>query len=197
MLIGFNGGMGSGKSTAIKVLADHTDIPVTNVKFAAPLYEMQEMIYDRVKSVYQRPADFIKDRKLLQWLGTDWGRGTLGESIWTNLWRAEAERLTEISKFSEPLIIVCDDVRFDNEAEVVRALGGIIIKIEAERASSRTVSGIANHASEAGIKPELVDIVLQNNGTLEEFKSKILQIYWEQLVPAFSESGISPARRMN
>lgn len=168
MIIAFNGGMGSGKSTAIELIRGMTGLVLPNVKFAQPLYDMQEMIYGRISSVYQRPENFVKDRKLLQWLGTEWGRDTISKTIWIDIWRAEVERLEKLHK-----VVVCDDVRFENEAQTVKAMGGTVIKISALRGQDRTVSGIANHSSEAGLPNELVDYIVENNSTMEDYKNSL------------------------
>ncbi len=181
MIIGFNGGMGVGKTTAIEFLqktfsGEHNFIPVSNVKFAQPIYDMQEYVYDRIKSVYTRPPEFVKDRKLLQWLGTEWGRGSISESVWVDIWKA---RVKSILLETPSTIVVCDDVRFDNEALAVNALGGQIVKIDCNRTKERidTASGIQQHASEAGINPKLVDYEVSNNGTVREFQLAIRNLY--------------------
>lgn len=172
-LIGFNGGMGVGKSTAIEFLRASGDI-VSLVKFAQPLYDMQEYIYSRISSVYYLPSTFVKDRKLLQWLGTDWGRTTIRESIWVDLWKAEVRRIEKLYGG----LIVCDDVRFDNEADAVHSIGGTVVQIVADNAQGRitTANGIQNHSSESGINPRSVDFIIQNNGTLEEFKMSLCEL---------------------
>lgn len=171
MIIGLTGRMGTGKSTAINAIRKLKDLPYTpvfNVKFAAPLYEMQEHIYEMIKPVYKRPVDFIKDRKLLQWLGTEFGRNSISETIWVDLWTAEVRKLQSESPRS---IIVCDDVRFDNEAETVHKLGGHIVQIVSDKSDNRidTRAGLAQHASEAGINPKSVDYIVTNNETVLEF----------------------------
>lgn len=176
-IIGFTGGMGVGKSTAIEALRETYAGPVKLIKFAGPLYDMQEFIYGRIASVHKRPDNFIKDRKLLQWLGTDWGRSTISENIWADIWRAEvAEALN-----NPETIVVCDDVRFDNEAELVKSLGGIVVKITSDAASNRMVqsglTGISNHASEAGVSHKFLDFVLENNSTKESYLYSLSRLY--------------------
>jgi hypothetical protein len=176
-LIGFNGGMGSGKSTALEIIKSDCARKIVLVKFAQPLYDMQEYIYACIDSVITRGPDFVKDRKLLQWLGTDWGRG-LDKDLWIKIWEA---RVQEALNFYPDAIIVCDDVRFDNEAEIFKKLGGTIIKINSIRATERinTANGLTNHPSEAGIKLDYVDYVIENNGTLEEYKDSLSNLYRE------------------
>ena len=172
-IIGFHGKMGVGKSAAIEQLKGLISQPLALIKFAQPLYDMQEFIYTRICGVYTRPADFKKDRKLLQWIGTEWGRGQISQTLWIDLWRAEAERATASGR-----LVVCDDVRFDNEAEVIKRMGGIVVEIQSERASERinTAAGIAGHASEAGIRRELVAAIIENDGTIEDLKDSVTSL---------------------
>lgn len=177
MLIGFNGQMGSGKSTAIQALKDYVfPRDVTILKFAQPLYDMQEFIYRRINSVHERLDTFTKDRKLLQWLGTDWGRDTINPNLWVSIWETAVRDLRTWRK--DP-IIVCDDVRFDNEAEVLKALGGHIIKIERpdNTAHAQGGVGIVGHKSEAGVNPQFIDFTVLNNSTLESFESQLVECF--------------------
>jgi hypothetical protein len=178
MLIGFNGRMGVGKSTAIQLLKAISGREVINVKFAQPLYDMQEYIYGRIEGVYRRPADFLKDRKLLQWLGTEWGRESISKTLWVDIWKAEIEMRQYCNKDA---IIVCDDVRFENEAEILHKLGGKLVQIVADQSQERTVTGIANHASEAGIKADHIDYLIENNRTIEDFKNSLTYLYRRHL----------------
>lgn len=182
MLIGFTGGMGCGKSTAIKTLAAFTGEEPKLVKFAQPLYDMQEFIYERIGSVIKRDSSFIKDRKLLQWLGTDWGRDTISQDLWVSIWKAEVE---QVRTWHKNPIIVCDDVRFDNEAEVLKAMGGHIIKIVSNRAGDRinTQSGIANHKSEAGVSNNFLDYVVENHDTVAAFEERLVACFQELVDP--------------
>jgi len=177
-IIGFSGGMGVGKSTAIRALQDKVDSVIYNVKFAQPLYDMQEFIYNRIESVHQRHESFTKDRKLLQWLGTDWGRDTISKTLWVDIWKAEVASIVE--RFPEA-IIVCDDVRFDNEAEMLKSMGGVVIKITSAHSQNRidTTSGIKHHSSENGISASFVDCEIENNDTKYQFENKITEVYKE------------------
>lgn len=182
MLIGFNGGMGCGKSTAIQALKDFV-FPgeVHLVKFAQPLYDMQEFIYRRISSVHTRDESFIKDRKLLQWLGTEWGRG-LNEDLWVSIWKAQ---VLSIQADDPEAVIVCDDVRFDNEGETVKERGGHVIKIVSNRAADRinTQAGIANHKSEAGIDNKFLDFIVENNDTVAAFEERLVACFKELQAP--------------
>lgn len=172
-LLGFTGKMGSGKSTAIECLKEIQRLPVINIKFAQPLYDMQEMIYRRISTVYEKPAGFIKDRKLLQFLGTEWGRNTIRETLWLDIWSQSARQYE-----NKNAIVVCDDVRFDNEAKLIKSLGGSIVLIKSTETDNRidTRTGIANHVSEVGVDLNLVDYIVENNDTIDDLRGSILDV---------------------
>lgn len=180
MIIAFNGNMGVGKSTAINVLKDDLALKTVVIKFAQPIYDMQEMIYRRISPVYDRPADFIKDRKLLQWLGTDWGRSTISESLWVDIWKSSAAKA-----IAAGYTVICDDVRFDNEAETIKSLNGTIINIVSNKSHDRinVNAGLKNHPSESGINEDFIDYRVENNGTLEDFSRVLNKIYKQILTP--------------
>lgn len=164
--------MGSGKSTAVKAIASQFN-SYSLVKFAQPLYDIQEMVYARVEDVYKRPADFVKDRKLLQWLGTDWGR-SLDQELWVKLWKSQVNSL-----LSDVDVIVCDDLRFDNEAEAIKSYtNSVIIKLVRDNNVSHAQGGegIKAHASEAGIDNKFVDYKIDNNGSLGQYEEKLLNV---------------------
>lgn len=166
-LLGLTGAMGSGKTTATRIISEHTNQPIVTLKLAQPLYDLQDLIYKAIEPIYPKPKDFIKDRKLLQLLGTDWGRNTIDPDLWVKLWKL---RLAEYA--DKKVIVIVDDVRFDNEAQVIKDLGGKIIKIVSNRQNGTidNGTGIKNHATEQGISKSLLDAEVPNSGTLEEFE---------------------------
>lgn len=97
-------------------------------------------------------------RQLMQRLGTEVMRDLYGTDVWV-------EHLA--NRIAHPNVVVAD-ARFDNEAEWVKETGGELFEIRRE--------GIANgfgsaHVSEAGVNPEFVTAVINNNGaSLEEFR---------------------------
>jgi hypothetical protein len=96
-------------------------------------------------------------RRVLQTLGTEWGRATLGQDVWVHCWRMHVRSLG-------PVAVVADDVRFDNEAAAVRALGG-----ETWAVVRPGAAGAGTHASEAGVSRELIDRWLLNDTSVDEF----------------------------
>lgn len=171
MLIAFAGDTyGVGKTTAMEILRERlllrAGITTVQVKFAQPLYDMQNFIYNRANL----PLPDTKDRKLLQWLGTEWGREK-DPNLWMDIFKNEVNILNQrYPKY----FIVNDDVRFDNEAETIKELGGKIIKI---RGNSRIPQqGIKNHKSEQGINETYIDFYINNDGGIDKLKASIEQL---------------------
>lgn len=180
-VIAFTGKMGSGKSTALEFLSGSKlfdNRTLFYVKFAEPLYDIQEYIYGRIAHVYRRPEPLVKDRKLLQWLGTDWGRNTVSENLWIDIWKNEVETL--LRRFPRALILT-DDCRFDNEAEAIRKMDGIVIHVAGLRADSPLDDAVSNHVSELGLELDSIDHYVWNNGTVEEFHES-LRVLFQELV---------------
>jgi len=72
-------------------------------------------------------------------------------------------------------VIIIKDIRFENEAEYIRNLNGQIWHILRDHSEQ-----VKQHSSEAGINVAKDDIVIENNGTLEEYKLK-LDTAWKEL----------------
>lgn len=164
--------MGSGKSTAYDWFKSQHDMDqIYLAKFAKPLYDLQDMIYSRVDSVI--PFKGLKDRKLLQFLGTDWGR-SLDPDIWIKLWKQDNKVFFKLFD-----IIIVDDVRFNNEAAAIKSEGGFIFQIQSNESKNRINVLGEEHESEKGVNLDYIDAIVQNNGTIEEFHSNLESAYNE------------------
>lgn len=144
MLIGIIGGKGQGKSTIARHLWRDHGFAV--VKFADPLKDMLTAIGLRLDELEgdlkETPCALLcgkTPRFAMQTLGTEWGRDQIDPRFWEALWR-DATRRT----FSYGLDVVTDDVRFPNEMQAVRDLGGHLLRVV--RPGARTDD---SHASEA------------------------------------------------
>jgi hypothetical protein len=92
-------------------------------------------------------------RQVMQSLGTEWGRDLVCPNIWLN-----ATKTRILSALAVPGVsgVVLDDCRFDNEASMVKDLGGMVIEVV------RPGLVRMDHASEAGISDHLVDDFVLN-----------------------------------
>lgn len=157
-IIALAGPAQSGKSTIASYLKTHNFIEDS---FAAPIRHCVANILgitleqlEICKEQHLPPFDFTP-RRMMQTLGTEWGRQMMQD----NLWVVSLQERIEQRDPNQSLVI--SDLRFENEAIALRDLGAEIWHIERPR------TGIASiHISEAGIMHQLHDYVLTNDGTL-------------------------------
>ena len=156
MIIGFSGPAGAGKSTAAKVLVEQRGFRL--VKFAGPLKAMMramglgdDHIEGALKEVIH-PVLGCTPRHAMQTLGTEWGRNCIDPDLWVNLAREDV--------CSGHGKVVLDDVRFENEAEMVRSCGGVIVEVR-----PKFITHHMTHASEAGVR---ADRWVYNDGSVSQ-----------------------------
>ena len=66
--------------------------------------------------------------------------------------------------------IVVADIRFTNEAEYIKKLGGLVLRIDRPGLDAGVAS---EHISETGIPMELIDYVVDNDGDLFDLMSRV------------------------
>jgi hypothetical protein len=183
MVIGLTGKKQAGKNAVAKMLAVYSPLPVVEVSFAAKLKQSAAaligctiedlerwkndphatvavgmMIDDAIVGHYQTVRTF------LQRYGTEAHREVFGEDFWL-----DAALPLPAFLGSEPYadgLYVVTDVRFENEAQRVRDVGGIVVRVigppEVEQAGD-------GHASEAPLPDDLVDYFLLNDRRDDDF----------------------------
>jgi hypothetical protein len=166
-IIGITGLAGSGKSTIADIL--EYDFGFVRVKMAGPLKAMLRAIgmsdvhiEGELKHSEQPMLCGKTPRHAMQTLGTEWGRKCIGENFWTGLFtEAACDVIDNVGK------VVCDDVRFANEADTIRRIGGMIWGV--------TRPGVASgkHESETGIAEIEPDHVIVNGGTIEDLQDAV------------------------
>ena len=95
-------------------------------------------------------------REAAQRLGTEWGRG-LDEALWLKVAKMNIE--------NSPQSVVVTDIRFENEAAMIRNMGGSVIHLLGRRVDLGSNQG---HASESGVAIHVDDFVIDNSGSIEE-----------------------------
>lgn len=165
--VAITGKAGSGKTTAANVLVRAGWV---RVKFADPLKDMLRAmgLTDRhiEGDLKEVPCDLLQGRTpryAMQTLGTEWGREIIGAGVWTGI----ARRKIGLA-LAAGLRVVVDDCRFEDEAQVIRDLGGTILGI------SREGSGAGSHTSEAGVT---ADIDWHNSGTEAELRGFMAYVF--------------------
>jgi hypothetical protein len=68
------------------------------------------------------------------------------------------------------VVVLVTDVRFDNEAEKLKELGAVILKIHRP---DTELWQVASHASEGGVSEKYIDFVVENKGTVDEFRQSL------------------------
>lgn len=111
-----------------------------------------------------KPTILITMRIWLQYFGTNVCRSFV-DNTWVN---------STIQSLHKGLDYICTDVRFPNEADAIRSNGGIVIRIEREVCNQHSNSHISEIAMDGYGK---YNYEIHNNGTLEEFHTKIEELY--------------------
>jgi hypothetical protein len=148
-IIGLAGHAGAGKDHTYEYLRDLlSPLYVERIAFADGLkFDIESALgvlpFD-IPAIRSKPySDEI--RMLLQWWGTELRREHHGDDYWVLKGMEMAE---EASAYAH--LVVVTDVRFENEAAVIRDRGGIVVEVYAQRATRlrRLGSLPPAHASE-------------------------------------------------
>lgn len=163
MKISFCGKMGSGKDISVKYLINKYG--GEKMSFSKPLYDI--LYYSQKTCGF----NIEKDRKFLQWIGTEWARN-IDENIWIKLFHQNMPKTGNI---------YCSDVRFINEFDFLKKEGFINIKLIRNRdyCYNRIGSGNDKHISEEEldkIDDTKIDFIIYNNGTLKDLYNKLDEI---------------------
>lgn len=118
-----------------------------------------------------------KDPILLQWWGTDFRRKYYGDDYWVNKIKYKINNLVW---HSNARLIVIPDVRFKNEYDMIKKMGGIYIDVQ--RLNEDETPFIAldrdpNHESEIDLDNVEADYVIKAvSGDMQSIKSQIEEI---------------------
>ena len=110
-------------------------------------------------------------RRFLQRLGTNGVRDHLGRDVWVDATMARVEVPT-----------VFTDVRFPNEADAVRARGGIVVRIV-----RREIADVPGHVSESAMDGYAVDATITNDGTVDGLHLAVRRLVATSVAPAVVE----------
>lgn len=171
MLIGLHGKAGVGKDKAFELLSGLTDIPTVRKSFARPLKESAAASLDmsiteietfkkkgRVTVTCNGRIWNLSGRQYLQRYGAEAHRSIFGDDFWVN----QCLPLDDPQHTGQ--IWVVTDVRFQNEAKRIHWLGGHVWQI------LRDTDSVEDHISERPLPEGMVDNIIENNGTIEEFR---------------------------
>jgi len=171
----------SGKSTAAQAIAGEDG---TRIALADPIKGMLlTLLYhacdqnasghlfgDRKEEPIPE-AGGVTGRRLMQTLGTEWGRHIIGPNFWTEIM---VQRVASLRR-TWPLIVI-DDVRFINEAEILRERCGA----QVIRVVRPGLKHVADHASEQEIEAIRVDYELLNDCQSAEAFARVARGIYER-----------------
>lgn len=160
LLIGISGKMGTGKSTVSNILREATGAEI--ISMASPIYKLQDMIYDECN--LEMKGD--KDRDLLIALGL-WGRSK-DKEFWLEQF---ANKILQSSSD----IIICDDVRFPQEAEFFRR-NGFLFRITGAQRGNNVDESKFNNESETALDDYEFENVLDNSESPKEMCMRIAEV---------------------
>lgn len=168
-LIAITGLRGHGKTTAAMALEAQG---YRHINFADGVKEVCELVYGIPMAVLQDPVlkekplkvyPFASPREVMQQVGTEMFRA-YKDDTWVQMFRRRCGDWSHI---------VCSDLRFPNEADTVRALGGTIIRIDDPRKRRRITDIAGQHASETSIELIEPDWTITNDGTIAELQAQV------------------------
>jgi hypothetical protein len=177
MIIGIAGRAGSGKSTLANMLTSRHGYKELN--FADPLKDMARALGFKVDTQQDKqtihPYWKLSGRHFLQLWGTQVGRQLVPEVIsqMPNIWIQHMDmRLTSYCNEEGVLTqsVVVADVRFPDEAQMIKENGGIVIHLSRDDEQQMT------HISERDLPRSVIDYWIINNGTREELYQQCMSL---------------------
>lgn len=160
-IIGITGPAGAGKDTVAAHLTRAYGF--RRLAFADPIYEglaailgiSEDVLRSREGKEKELALLGVSPRRLLQTLGTEWGRNTVAADFWL--------KLVDFRMAGMPVgtNVVIPDVRFQNELDFIHARGGTVFSV------TRSVEPVAAHASENPDVWAAADIHIRNTSTLD------------------------------
>jgi hypothetical protein len=133
-----SGKQGSGKTTLAKeigvVLSRHKSVVTIQMVFAEPLYQMHNFCLGILEDAGIK-RNIVKDGRLLQLLGTEWGRETVDPDIWVKIAKARMEKQVKMKDWASLIVFVISDCRFKNEFDLFPE--ALTVRLTADRATRK------------------------------------------------------------
>ena len=171
MIIGLSGYAQSGKDTVAELLC--LNYGFKRISFALP---MRDAIYTLNPYVEggNRIVDLVDEygwdvakanpevRRLLQVFGTEVGRKMFNINFWVDI---------ALAGLNPEHRVVLSDVRFPNEAEAIKNLGGQVWRI-----NRHNLTPVNGHKSEHAMDNYMFKHVLYNDGTIDDLADEVFML---------------------
>jgi len=187
VLFGVSGKKRHGKDTTFNILSElHSDKNFYKLALADPLkeetsrmlantyvnYDIDSLawveIYKKIRLEMDLDETKEEYRGINAWWGTEFRRNKFSQTYWTDRLYHRIQQL-----LGSKCYIGCTDLRFPNEMQLIKDLGGKTIRINNPR-----IPILPNeHISETALDDyDGFDYVITNDGTLEDLKNKIKEL---------------------
>lgn len=169
-----------GKTTAAEHLVkEHSFTPL---RFADPLKKMLETLLTEAGIPLSKSWDYLRGnakealihelgdvtgRKLMQTLGTEWGRNAVDEDFWVRVMDAKIHSMEPHSR------IVVDDMRFPNEYAMLKSMGAVMVKVFRGEPPKTVIGRDNSHPSEGALNHHDFDFEISNNSDLSVLYGKM------------------------
>lgn len=177
-LIGLTGWAGAGKSTVAEILV--RDHGYTEMTFAAPMIDGLHTLDPIIGWVAGEPVRFAaavdalgwdttkrtygEARRLAQRFGTDVVRNQIGVDTWVDVLRHR------LNAHGDKSPVVVPDMRFPNEARLIRECGGVLARIERPGLYQQQAGA---HESEQYAMHIMPDYVILNAGDMSNLRQQV------------------------
>lgn len=195
-LIGLHGKPRVGKDTLAAYLIKKYNL--LRYGPSVPVKDATAAMFDIPRSYFD--DDDIKDRfdpfwqmtyrQMAQKVGKESSRDVFGDDIWmrhvSRKWIHIRDPHDINGRYHTTHVayggMILADIRYANEVEWVKKNGGLVIFIQRTDAPKSSDTG---HAAEKGLPADLADVLVYNNGTIEELYAnadKQLALHFQELV---------------
>jgi hypothetical protein len=192
MIIGLSGIQGAGKDTVGEILIN--EYGFVKLSFASALKDTISVLFGWSRDLLEGATEESRiwretvnefwaektnipdftPRKALQYIGTDLLRNHLCKDIWACIVES---KIIQMTKLNPNINIVITDCRFTNEFAILKKFDNArIVKVERDfliNPSILTQTHSQTHSSEVEWKDYPFDVILPNNGSIEELKDSI------------------------
>jgi hypothetical protein len=183
-IIGLHGYAQSGKDTVAGFLKDYGYVrfafadrlrecvyalnPVVS-RATSDEVRLQELVdalgWDEVKVTYDEV------RRLLQVFGTEVGRELIKDSLWVDI---VLDQIADRMLIAQGKFVITD-MRFPNEVDGLSDFAvDMGVDLQLWKITRPGVGPVNTHVSDAGLADDLFDLIIENDGTLDDLRDKAL-----------------------